>query len=526
MTDATVIDRIVAAFSPAAGLNRLKSRASFEALAGGYHAGSRTRDAVSGWGARSNSADDDILLDLPTLRARSRDLVRNNSIAAGAINTKVTNVVGTGLKMNPSIDREFLGLNADQADAWEAAAEREFNLWGNSQNSDIERTLTFAEHQDLAFRATLENGDHFIIQTRAEFPGSVYNLALQHVEADRVCNKDNKTDTETVVGGVQKSAQGAPESYHILQGHPGSRFKSGMKWVDVPAFGSETGRRVTLHLYRKIRAGQTRGVPDLAPVTETLKQISRYTEAEIDAAVKTALFALLVRTETGEGLAGLQLEDWKTTRKEYYKDSPLNMKGGSSLAVGLFPDDNIEAFDPSRPNTAYEPFVKAMFIEIGMALELPAEVMMHHFQGSYSAARGALLQAWQFFMGRRRWLGLNFCQPVYETLLSEAISKGRLSAPGFFADPAVYAAYCGAEWIGDAQGQIDETKAVGAAADRVELGVSNLKIETAALTGRDHDKVKRQRDKEVREGSLLPAGKEQESADDLDDKDNKDAANG
>lgn len=524
-----IIDKFIAVVAPKYGVARLRSRYMFGMLSGGYKGASKNRDATTGWQTRTQDADSDILLDLPTLRERSRDLARNNPIACGAINTKVSNVVGTGLKLNSSIDRKYLGMSDDEADEWENAAEREFSIWAQSQNCDVEGTLAFIEHQELSWRATLENGDHFVLMTKVKNKDSIYDLALQHIEADRVCNENNAVDSQTLVAGVEKSKEGKPLYYHVLEGHPGSRYAKSMKWKKLPAFGLKTGRRITLHLFHKLRAGQTRGVPDLAPVIEPLKQLDRYTDAEIDAAVKTALFALLIKTETGDGLAGLNFEEWKDGRKEYYKESPINMKDGSSVAVGLFPDDEVTTFDPSRPNTAYDPFMKAMYVHIGMALDIPAEVMTKHFQSSYSAARAALLQAWQFVIGRRGWLATKFCQPVYEAFLTEAISKNKLSAPGFFSDPSVRAAYCGAEWIGDAQGQIDETKAVAAAADRIDLGVSNKKREAAALTGEDYDKIRRQREKERRQD----VGEESErtersvqSAEELDQADRQESING
>lgn len=502
MTDVkiTALDRLISKVSPKIALNRVKNRNQFDALAGGgYNAGSKSRDSMAGWRVRANDADTDTLNDLITLRARSRDIIRNNPIGSGAVNVKVKHVVGTGLKPNPSIDREFLGLPDDIADQWEMDAEREFKHWADSQDSDIERVLTFSGSQDLAYRASLENGDHFVIMTAHGRRNSLFDMSLQHIEADRVCNESHQGDTDTLSGGVQRDSNNAPSAIHILKGHPGSIRGRDRDWDIVPVFGANTGRRVVLHLFRKLRAGQNRGVPDLAPVMEHIKQLGRYTEAEIDAAVKQAFWAMAVHTETGEGLAGLNIDQWRETRKEFYTDSPINLKGGSSLVAGLFPDDKIDFLDPSRPNTAFDPFINAMFTQLGMGLELPKEVLMESFQSSFSAARGSLLQSIKFFMGRRKWLATTFCQPIYETVISESIAKGRLSAPGFFSDPAIFSAYTGSEWIGDEHGQIDENKAVTAAIDRINAGLSTQKRETAALTGQDWEKVKRQREKELRQ---------------------------
>lgn len=43
------------------------------------------------------------------------------------------------------------------------------------------------------------------------------------------------------------------------------------------------------------RAGQRRGVPMLAPVLEALKQLGHYTDAEITAAVLSAMFTVFVK---------------------------------------------------------------------------------------------------------------------------------------------------------------------------------------------------------------------------------------
>ena len=62
-----------------------------------------------------------------------------------------------------------------------------------------------------------------------------------------------------------------------------SMLGSGLEWTRVEARGELTGRRNIVHVITRERAGQLRGVPVLAPVLEALKQLGRYTEAEITA---------------------------------------------------------------------------------------------------------------------------------------------------------------------------------------------------------------------------------------------------
>lgn len=494
-----------------------------------YKSASRER-AGETWFTRTGDADSDTLTDLPQLRRRSRDLQRNNPLAGAALTAKVTNVVGTGLKLNASIERDHLGLSDAEADAWEAQAEAEWQLFSGSFNCDMRRTLPFADQQDLAFRAVLENGDHLIHLARLAGPriGWPYSFALQHIEADRVCNPNNKRDSETLIAGVEKDSGGAPLRYHVSNIHPGALNRHGrmQRWTALPAFGPKTGRRLTLHLFRVLRTGQTRGVPDLAPVMSVIKQLDRYVDAEVDRSVNSALFLAFITTQDGEGIAAMAPETLTEQRSEFYRSETRRKKLelDHSATVDMFPGDSITFSDPKAPNAAAESFLATFSRLTSSALELPYEVVLRHFSSSYSAARGALLMAWQFFQGRRAWLARELCQPIYEAMLMDAISAGRMRAPGFFTDPLARLAWLGSEWIGDASPVIDENKAVDAATARIAANLSTEKRECAALTGQDYDKVRRQRDKERRQNpeQSPPANRSQQpGADDLDKADNQ-----
>ena len=93
----TFSDRLVEYFAPQLGVERRRARAIL-AMTGGYKGGRRDRRALRNWRFKEASADADTLDDLPDLRARSRELVRNIPIATGAISTVVTNVIGDGLQ--------------------------------------------------------------------------------------------------------------------------------------------------------------------------------------------------------------------------------------------------------------------------------------------------------------------------------------------------------------------------------------------------------------------------------------------
>ena len=138
----TLVDRVVNYFDPVRGLSRLRARA-FSTFMGGYIGGARDRRQTSRWFTFQRSADADILPNLQLLRDRSRDLARNAPLATGAVNTVVSNSVGTGLKLQSRIDREVPGLSDDEADAWQNTAEREFALCVESRDFDATRHPRF-----------------------------------------------------------------------------------------------------------------------------------------------------------------------------------------------------------------------------------------------------------------------------------------------------------------------------------------------------------------------------------------------
>lgn len=498
-----LIDKAVAFFSPVAGARRLQSRMALE-MFGSYDGASKSRRSLKEWTPFGYDADSDILPDLPTLRERSRDLVRNNPLASGAIKTKVTNVIGTGLRLQSRIDRGALNLTEEQADAWETKTEREWRLFWESKDCDITRTCNGHALTRMVYQQAKENGDVFILLPRKKILSFPYSRRLQVVEADRVCNADDVGDTDTLAGGIEKDKYGAPVKYHILEQHPGA-IATGITrtWDKIDAFGSKTGLRNVIHLYNPTRPGQSRGVPDLAAVIEPLKQLGRYTDAEVMAAVISGMFTVFIKTETGDGF------DYTNLAAETgQKSSDKDMKLGNGLIMELAAGEDVHDSNPGRPNQAFDPFVQAILRQIGAALEIPFEILIKHFTASYSAARAALLEMWKYVMSERRWLSDNFLKLVYEIWMYEAVISGRIAAPGFLADPGIRAAYLGCEFVGPAKGQIDELKEVKAAKERLAEGLSTLADETAELTGKDWEKNHPQQVKEhnrrLEDGLITP----------------------
>lgn len=484
--------------------------------AGGYTGARSDRRALQEWNPLPASPDSDSIGDLPTLRGRSRDLARNAPLASGAISTVITNAVGTGLKPQPRVDTDYLaervGITEEQADAFERGAARLWRYHSGGRFFDVAGLDTHEQLQAKVLRAVFEGGDIFALRRRRERPGALFGHCVQLIEADLVCNPMHEFDREGFAGGVESDRDGTPLAYHVASRYPydTTAFEP-LRWTRVPAFGAASGERLVRHLAWRRRIKQSRGVPYLAVVIEPLKTLDRYGEYEMMAALVASLFTVFIKSEYGGDFLP-QLD--ATTAAGIAPSSvgvdapaPRKLKLGSGGVFELAAGESIETAATNRPSRNYSPFVEGKLQEIGVALEIPFELMVKHFTASYSAARASRLEFWKFLMPVRGFVAADFCQPDYEDMLTEAVALGYLDAPGFFEDPLARQAWCGCWWVGPAPGQIDEKGEVDAAVTRINNGLSTLEEETAALTGgsweQNHGQQAKERRQRIMDGLIL-----------------------
>ena len=497
-----IFDKAVEIVNPSAALRRTQDRFKLQMIRSFQNSGydesgaSRNKNSMRGWLANSKTPQEDIDKNLPTLRQRSRSLYMSAPLAVSAIKTNRTNIVGQGLQLKSTIDGDYLGMSRQEKERWQKDAEREFALWADSKFCDSTRVNNFYEIQQIACMSWLMNGDACVLlEYDKPYKFYPYGLRIHLIEADRISTPHqtgnsvylHATDPNThnrIYNGVEVDDSGKIVAYHICSTYPNSTLRAEKKWTRVKAFGDKTGSPNVLMIYETERAEQYRGVPYLAPVIEALKQLTRYSEAEMMAAVINGFFTVFITSENGTsdiGFGGV-VDD-----EDSVSSDPTSYELGPGMVNVLNPGEKVEIADAKRPSTNFDAFVTALAKYVGAALEIPVELLTKSFTSSYSASRAALLEAWKAFRMKRTWLAADLCQPIYEIFLTEAIATGRLKAPGFFLDPMIKKAYCGAQWNGPSQGMIDPVKEVTAAEKRIHVGLSTRQKETVELTGGDFE---------------------------------------
>lgn len=476
-------------------------------MAAGYggHAASTSKSSMLGWVLSGGAPEDDSDLNGALLRRRARDLDMGGGIARAAVGTETTTVVGTGLIPKPAIDYEALELTEEAAKEWEKITKREFAFWAGGKFCDAAEKKNFYQLQSLAFRSMLVSGDVVALLPMFETAGSPYTLHIQLLEADRLATPDSAGESTTqdaaggrIIDGVEVERQtGRVVRYYFASRHPLSESDNAELTYDpVDAYGKETGMPNVLHVYVPDRPEQYRGVPMMAPVMEQVKQLERYLNAELSASLISSMFTLFITSDAQDNSNATKLDD--SVEEDEQVDAPgnaLHMRTGAIYE--LAPGQKPEGISPTRNNSAFSTFVDAVCTQIGASVEMPKEILLKAFTKSYSASRGALTEYWRKIPRARRDFIADFCQPVYEAFLAEAVALGRIEAPGFFDDPVIRASWCKCNWIGSTMQQLDPLKEVSAAAKRIELNLSTQEREAAEFNGSDWGENVAQRRREI-----------------------------
>lgn len=475
-------------------------------MASGYsEAGaSIVRRALKGFKAFSSHPYMDIDFNNKTMRQRGRMLYMSAPVATSAIVTNRSKVVGTGLTLKSAIDREFLGMSPEAAKKWQRDTEREFRMWASKkENCDATGINNFDGIQQLAIMAWLMSGDAFTLLKRYEAtPVCPYGLRLHLVEADRVSTPHtygammipgqstegiNATNKNSIHDGVEVDGQGRIVAYHVCNTYPGQIGTKKAEWARVEAYGKVTGLPNILHIMSAERPDQYRGVTYLAQVIEPLLNLNRYTQSELMAALVQSFFSAWISTETNKSeipINEVRAGDVGGVSQEAGDEvshSGNEYEMGPGTINHLGENEKVVFSNPSIPTAGFDKFVRTICRQIGAALEIPHDVLMKEFNASYSASRAALMEAWEAFRMRRKWLVDDLCQPVYEVWLAEAVALGRVKAPGFFVDPRIRAAWCGAHWIGPVQGHLDPVKEV-----KADLMAINEGLKTREMVTREY----------------------------------------
>lgn len=489
-------DDVIGFFSPLAAAKRRHARFVLNHMLGSYRGADSGRLRGS-WIPGGGSADQDLLVNLPTLRERSRDLVRNDGVASGAIDGIVTNIIGSGIRPQSTIDREQLKISDDYADKLQRQIEKIWKRW--VPYADACERMNFYQMEELSERCRFVNGESLVIPMRVTDSRQrrPYSFALQIVEADRLSTPTDYGTDKSVRSGIKLGSRGEPQTYFIRKTHPGDiqfaqNFYSATmeNFVAYPAY-TPNGDKNFFHLYHQKRAGQTRGEPFFSPAMNLFKDRFEYMEAELVANRVAACFAVFIKRDISGGITLSQ----DTEGKRVDELSP-------GMIENLRPGESIETFSPQRPGGTFGLFMERILRDVAASLNIPYEVLAKDFSKSnYSNTRAALLEARRFFMMQQDFIAVNLCSYVLANLIEEAYLRGELPILDFYTNREAYV--CG-RWIAPGWQWVDPQKEIEASCTAIDNNLSTMADEVASQ-GMDWEEVAEQRAREKKKIKDLEA---------------------
>lgn len=425
---------------------------AFVAMLGarGYRAAKRGKSSTP-WLGGNRSADAELLHDLPAMRARSRELNRDDPIGSGLTGTFVRNIVGTGLR--PQARTGDSKRNERIESVWR---ERKDTLFPADH-------LLQGEAQRLILGKVLEDGEVLVKQTKRE-PGEPVWFEL--VEADRLGNPFGQQTQSVPAGhevrdGVEKDADGVPVAYWIAKGHPSDIITS-----QAAVRNAMTRERVLvdacLHLKLVKRPGQSRGEPIFHAILQDIHDLDLLLLASLKRVQIAACLAAFIKSPMPMN----QVVDATAEKYGYKLDQDLE----PGMIFKLYPDEELQTLLPNFPTPELEPFIIMLARRIGAALGVSWQVVLRDFSKStYSSARSDLLETRQTYVGLQTWFIEKCLRWLWRAVMEDARLRGDTRLAGV-ADAELEAV----RWYGDGWKWVDPLKEVQAVRLELILGITTL----------------------------------------------------
>lgn len=428
----------------------------------GANRGATSHRGNSGWLTDGGSANADINDDLPTLRARSRDLIANDGRAQGVMKTLVTSVVGAGINPLPSLDHEALGISEGRAREIEKEMKMIFLAW--NKDADASRRLNFFGLQRQAYRSKKTNGEYIYLPQMVRRPGRRFQFCLHGIESDRLSTPGAKIKGK-VYAGVRVGRFNEPIGYYIQSSHPGEDtidFRTRLTHKFIRAEDSK-GRKRVLHGFDVERSGQTHGKPSFSAVLDEFHDLDEYREAERYAMRLGACIGLIINDLEGDGSGELTTVDGKQIEGM----EPGMIWRGSNL--------EISQVNPMRPGSNFQPFIRDIDQTIGVSQGIGYELASKYFgDANYSTLRAAYIEARRYYRVEQEDLVHFLCQPSWEWLMEEAFLSGALDLPNFHELKHFWLAV---DWTPQPFDWVDPDKEISAAIKGIRNGLTTRQKE-------------------------------------------------
>jgi lambda family phage portal protein len=325
------------------------------------------------WIAQARLADEEIRGDIRRLRARARDLARNNSYIQRYFQLLKNNVVGPmGITLQGAI-RDAAGDLDERANS---RLESAWHIWAESRVT-LDGNLTLRQLERLLIKTLACDGEAFVRLRRGP-DAQRYGLALEPIDADLIdetYNRPREGTKNEIRMGIEIDALGRRVGYWIWEAPTGS--------VHVLRQRYFVSAKEMIHLYDQSRVNQTRGITWIHAVMVPAHMLNAYEESEAVAArIAASKMGWFEKVPNSSGVP-----DLTTTSKK-----PARMEANPGM-FDIVPEGyQVKTWDPEHPTAQFADFVKQMARKIASGVSVFYNVLANDAEGvSYSTMRSFAL---------------------------------------------------------------------------------------------------------------------------------------
>ena len=408
------------------------ARAAVQTSARGrrMYAGAKVDRLTSDWAPMNTSADAELVTSLRMLRARSRQVCRDNEHAKNALRQIANNVIGAGVGMQGTVKTAGGVLRTPINRQLKEA----FDRWAAADSCHTAGKLHFHDLERVLMMAVARDGEVLVRKVRQAFGrDNAVAFALEVIEADRLVDNysqaTNPDNGNAIRMGIEVDQWLRPVAYWLYPGHPGDFQFSTMtasRFIRVPA-------DEIIHLHLIDRWPQTRGEPWFHAALKRMNNVGGYEEAEIVAArASAAIMGFRQSPEADDPVDGVGDEDDVEDGERVVDMSP-------GVIMDLAPGETFNGFNPSRPNAAMDLFLRHMLRSAAVGVGVSyAALTGDYSQATYSSERAAQLNdrdLWRVIQG---WFIRSFRMAIYPELLDALVLAGEVSISDYYSRRRMY----------------------------------------------------------------------------------------
>ena len=464
-----VLDRAIEVLFPKRAYERLRWRMGIS----GYDASKLGRGSA-GWAPVNMQGEMINRQARKILRARARDMERNNDVVNGILLAYKRNVVGKGFNLQALTDSDDINN----------AIESLWREWNKARNCDITGQQTLREILNMVMRRQVIDGEIAIIKTYDSNKKIPFQLQLREADdLDSLGLLNNQTNGNVICEGIEMDSSNRPIAYYFTETDANGMIKNQATRIEE--------KRV-IYLWQRARPSEYRGITMLAPLIERLHNLDDYHKAVNFMQKILASICVFIKQALPDGISGALGRAKSIIPSEDPNDRQQKVKAGQIMY--LKPGEEVSTLIPSGQAAEAAGYTttqqRMSAAAIGLSLEATARDVS---QVNYSSARQNLLEDTKTYNDWQQWLIDHLLDEIYTEFLISAYLAGQLPPiPDFWQNKEKYFKH---RFIGQGMSWIDPVKESVANKTALETGQATLE-EICAKAGKDWKEVLQQRARE------------------------------